>query len=48
MFDFLLENVRVYDGTGLPGYTASVAISGERISSVSRTSLRGEARVTID
>ncbi len=27
MFDYFLENVRVYDGTGLPGYTDSVAIS---------------------
>jgi N-acyl-D-amino-acid deacylase len=48
MFDYLLENVRVYDGTGLPGYSASVAISGDKISTVSRTSLRGEARVNID
>ncbi len=48
MFDYVLENVRVYDGTGLPGYTASVAISGEKISTVSRTPLSGEARFNLD
>ena len=48
MFDYVLEKVRVYDGTGLPGYTASIALSGEKISSISRTSLSGEARVNID
>ena len=48
MFDYVLENVRVYDGTGLPGYTASVAISGEKISTVSRAPQRVEARVNVD
>ena len=48
MFDYVLENVRVYDGTGLPGYTVSVAISGAKISTISRTPLSGEARVNVD
>ncbi len=48
MFDYVLENVRVYDGTGLPGYTALVATSGEKVSTVSRAPLSGEARVNVD
>jgi N-acyl-D-amino-acid deacylase len=36
MFDLLIRNGRVVDGTGLPWFRADVAISGDRITAVGR------------
>jgi len=48
MFDYLIKNALVLDGSGIPGYNADVSIKGEKIAAVSTTPLRGEGERTID
>jgi len=36
MFDYLIKNANVVDGTGAPAYRASVAVSGDTISAIIR------------
>ncbi|MBR7150383.1 MAG: D-aminoacylase [Oscillospiraceae bacterium] len=47
MFDLLIKNARVVDGTGLPSYRADVAVEGGRIAAISPR-LCAEAREVID
>ena len=47
MIDLLIANGRIVDGSGRPGYSADVAISGERIVSVGNLA-HVEAARTID
>src|SRR5438128_141675 len=47
MFDVLISNGRIVDGTGLPWFRGDVAIAGERIAAVGRLG-QAEARVRID
>ena len=46
MYDVLIEGGLVVDGTGAPGYAASVAVSGDTVVAIGR--VEGEARRTID
>jgi N-acyl-D-amino-acid deacylase len=41
MFDVVVRNGTVVDGTGLPGYRADVAVSGDRIAAIGRIRERG-------
>lgn len=47
MFDYLITNGRVVDGSGLPWFAADVGITGDRITAVGRLGRAG-ARNTID
>lgn len=48
-YDLLIKGGTVVDGTGAPRYTADVAITGDRISRVSRTPIQAStAKRTID
>ncbi len=47
MFDYLIRNGRVVDGTGLPWIAADVGITGDRISAVGALG-RASAKQTID
>ena len=47
MFDLLIKNARVVDGTGLPSYRADVAVESGRIAAISPR-LCAEAREVID
>ncbi len=47
MFDLLIRNARIVDGTGAPGWDGDVAVTDGRIAAVGR-SLPGEAAETID
>ena len=44
MFDLLIKAARVIDGTGMPSFTADVAVQGDRIASIGRIDA-GAARV---
>ena len=46
MFDLLIQNAQVLDGTGAPGFTADVAVKDGKIATVGKIS--GEAAETID
>lgn len=46
MYDLVIENGLVVDGTGLPGYEADVAIDGGRIVKIGR--LAGQGRQSVD
>lgn len=46
MLDFLIKNGTVFDGTGAPGFTADVAVQGDRTVQVGR--VEGEAKQVID
>lgn len=48
MFDLLIKNGRVIDGTGSPWYIADIGIAAGKIVAISRTSLLSEAKQTID
>ena len=47
MFDLLIRNARVLDGTGGPWFRADVGVSGGRIAAV-RRNLAGDAARTIE
>ena len=47
MYDFLIRNGMVVDGTGKPAFAADVAIQGNRIAQVA-PDIREEARDTYD
>ena len=47
MFDLLIRNGRVIDGTGLPWFRADVGITGDRIAAVGQLG-NAEAKTTID
>lgn len=47
MFDLLIKNGKVIDGTGRPSYPADLAISGDKIVDIA-TSIEAEAAETID
>src|SRR5262245_2698759 len=47
MFDFIIRNGRVVDGTGLPWFKADVGITGERITAVG-TLGKAQAKQTVD
>lgn len=42
MYDLVIRNGTVVDGTGLPKYRADVAVSGERIAAIGRIAERGK------
>ena len=46
MFDLLIQNAQVLDGTGAPGFTADVAVKDRKIAAVGK--LSGEAAETVD
>ena len=46
MFDLIVKNGRIVDGSGLPGYAADLAISGGRIQKIGK--LDAPARHTVD
>lgn len=46
MFDLLIQNAQVLDGTGAPGFTADVAVKDGKIAAVGK--LSGEAAETVD
>ena len=41
MYDLVIRNGTVVDGTGLPSYRADVAVSGDRIAAIGRIRERG-------
>ncbi len=47
MFDYLIRNGRVVDGSGLPWFAADVGITGDRITAVGRLA-KAPAKQTID
>jgi N-acyl-D-amino-acid deacylase len=47
MFDLLIKNGRIIDGTGSPSYFADVAIKDGKIVKVKK-GIRGDAKETID
>ena len=47
MFDLLITNARIVDGTGLPWYHGDVGIQGDRITAVGKLT-GGQARQKID
>lgn len=48
MFDYLIQNVRILDGSGAPAYDGSVALSGGRIAAVGDLPAGTEAAHVID
>lgn len=48
MFDYLIKNVWVLDGTGVPGFKGNVALKGEKIEQLSKIPIKGEAKKVID
>ena len=42
MYDLVIRNGTVIDGTGLPGFRADVAVSGDRIAAIGRVRERGK------
>jgi N-acyl-D-amino-acid deacylase len=46
IFDLLIENAQIIDGTGQPAYPADVAINNDRIVAIGR--FNGKAKTTID
>lgn len=45
MYDLVIRNGTVVDGTGLPRYRADVAVSGERIAAIGRISDKGKDEI---
>jgi len=45
MYDLVIRNGTVVDGTGLPRYRADVGVSGDRIAAIGRISERGEEEI---
>jgi N-acyl-D-amino-acid deacylase len=48
MFDLLIKNGRIIDGTGSPWYLGNIGITAAKITTVSRAAIPGEAKQTID
>ncbi len=46
MYDLIIRNGTIVDGSGMPRYKADVAIEGDRIAAIGK--LRGSARETLD
>jgi N-acyl-D-amino-acid deacylase len=46
MYDIIIQNAVIIDGTGLPAYKAGIAIKGDRIAAVGK--LKAEAKRTIN
>ena len=46
MYDLIIRNARVVDGTGAPWYRADIAVEGGRIAAIGK--LTGPARETVD
>ena len=45
MYDLVIRNGTVIDGTGLPAYRADVALSGDRIAAIGRIAERGKEEI---
>jgi len=45
MYDLVIRNGTVVDGTGLPQYRADVAVSGDRIAAIGRIAERGKEEI---
>lgn len=45
MYDLVIRNGRVVDGTGLPAFVADVAVSGQRIARIGRIAERGRTEI---
>ena len=48
MYDLIIRNGIVVDGTGLPRYRADLAIAGERIAKIGRINERGHREIDAD
>ena len=46
MYDLMIRNARIVDGTGAPWYRADIAVEGGKIAAIGK--LSGEARETVD
>ena len=45
MYDLVIRNGTVVDGTGLPKYRADVAVSGDRIAAIGRIAEKGKEEI---
>jgi len=45
MYDLVIRNGTIVDGTGLPGYRADVAVSGDRIAAIGRIREKGKEEI---
>jgi N-acyl-D-amino-acid deacylase len=48
MYDIIIENSKILDGTDIPGISGSIGIKGEKIVEVSKTQLSQDSKCTID
>jgi len=47
-FDILIKNAVVVDGTGSPSYKGEIAVKGERIANIGKSSIKADAKNVID
>ena len=45
MYDLVIRNGTIVDGTGLPGYRADVGLKGDRIAAIGRLRERGKEEI---
>ncbi|MEX1250430.1 MAG: amidohydrolase family protein, partial [Hyphomonas sp.] len=45
MYDLVIRNGRVVDGSGLPAYNADIALSGTRIAKIGRIAEKGRKEI---
>ena len=45
MFDIIIQNALIYDGTGEPAYLGNVAIKDGKIAAVSKEPISGAAKI---
>ncbi len=45
MYDLVIRNGRVVDGSGMPAYSADVAVIGDRIAKIGRIAQQGRREI---